>query len=147
MISPCEILQLDIPDVGRNHIQYFFLVPVRKIISVQEIYSGSLFGVNNLNISPPPNLTDKICKELHFPIISVFIKNTIIFTQQRILPSLLSCVQSKILTRFVIPLYYQNRTPVTYANPAMEYGPRGTERGWLGDHKVVVILMLQNHFV
>ena len=30
-------------DVGRNHILYFFFVPVRKIISVQEIYSDSLF--------------------------------------------------------------------------------------------------------
>ena len=33
MILPCEILQLF----------YFFLVPVNKIILVQEIYSGSLF--------------------------------------------------------------------------------------------------------
>ena len=40
MILPHEILQLDIPDVGRNQ---FFLVPVRKVISVQEIYSDSLF--------------------------------------------------------------------------------------------------------
>ena len=39
MILPCEIPQLDIPDMGRNHILEFFLVPVRKIISVQEIYS------------------------------------------------------------------------------------------------------------
>ena len=38
MILPGEILQLDIPDVGRNH-----TVPVRKIISVQEIYSDSFF--------------------------------------------------------------------------------------------------------
>ena len=45
MILPCEIPQLDIPDVGRNHILEFFLVPVRKIISVQEIYSDSLFFV------------------------------------------------------------------------------------------------------
>ena len=44
MILPCEIPQLDIPDVGRNHILEFFLVPVRKIISVQEFYSDSLFG-------------------------------------------------------------------------------------------------------
>ena len=43
MILPCEILQLDIPHVGRNHILYFFLVPVHKIISVQEIYLDSLF--------------------------------------------------------------------------------------------------------
>ena len=43
MILPCEIPQLDIPGVGRNHILSFFLVPVRKIISVQEIYSDSLF--------------------------------------------------------------------------------------------------------
>ena len=43
MILPCEIPQLDIPYVGRNHILYFFLVPVRKTISVQEIYSDSLF--------------------------------------------------------------------------------------------------------
>ena len=35
--------QLDIPDVGRNHILKFFLVLVRKIISVQEIYSDTLF--------------------------------------------------------------------------------------------------------
>ena len=42
MILPYEILQLDIPDMGRNH---FFLVPVRKVISVQEIYSDSLFDV------------------------------------------------------------------------------------------------------
>ena len=33
---------VDIPDVGRNHNLYFFLVPVCKIISVQEI-SDSLF--------------------------------------------------------------------------------------------------------
>ena len=32
MILPCEIPQLGIPDVGRNHILLFFLVPVRKII-------------------------------------------------------------------------------------------------------------------
>ena len=43
MILPCEILQLDIPDVGRNLILKYFLVPVRKIISVQEIYSDTLF--------------------------------------------------------------------------------------------------------
>ena len=43
MILLCEILQLDIPDVGRNHILEFFLVPVRKIISVQKIYLDSLF--------------------------------------------------------------------------------------------------------
>ena len=30
-------MQLDILDVGRKHILSFFLVPVRKIISVQEI--------------------------------------------------------------------------------------------------------------
>ena len=45
MILPSEILQLDIPDVGRNHILTVFLVPVRKIISVQKIYSGSLILV------------------------------------------------------------------------------------------------------
>ena len=45
MILPCEILQLDIPDVGRNHILYIIiLVPVRKIISVQEIFSDSDTG-------------------------------------------------------------------------------------------------------
>ena len=43
MILTCEISQLDIPDVGRNHILSFFLVPIGKIISVQEIYSGILF--------------------------------------------------------------------------------------------------------
>ena len=43
MILPCEIPQLDIPDVGRNHILEFFLVPVREIISVPEIYSDSFF--------------------------------------------------------------------------------------------------------
>ena len=43
MILPCEISQLDIQDVGRNHINTFFLVPVHKIITVQEIYSDSLF--------------------------------------------------------------------------------------------------------
>ena len=42
MILACEIPQKDISDLGRNHI-LFFLVPVRKIISVQEIYSDSLF--------------------------------------------------------------------------------------------------------
>ena len=31
--------------MGRNHIDMFFLAPVRKIISVQEIYSDILFGV------------------------------------------------------------------------------------------------------
>ena len=40
----CQIPQLDIPDVGRNHILEFSLVPDRKIISVQEIYSDSLFN-------------------------------------------------------------------------------------------------------
>ena len=39
MILACEIPQKDISDLGRNH----FLVPVRKIIKVQEIYSDSLF--------------------------------------------------------------------------------------------------------
>ena len=43
MILPFEILQLDIPDVGRNHSQNLFLVPVRKIISVQEINLDTLF--------------------------------------------------------------------------------------------------------
>ena len=44
MILPSEKLldKLDIPDGGRNHILKFFLVPVRKIISVQKIYSDSL---------------------------------------------------------------------------------------------------------
>ena len=64
MNLPCEIPQLDIPDVGRNHIiLYFFLVSVRKIISVQEIYSESLFGstksqrqINTAN----PDIRDKI---------------------------------------------------------------------------------------
>ena len=45
MILPCEIPQLDIPDVGRNHIPIFFFVPGRKIISVKEIYSDSLFDL------------------------------------------------------------------------------------------------------
>ena len=35
MILPCEIPQIDIPNVDRNHILQFFLVPVRKIISVR----------------------------------------------------------------------------------------------------------------
>ena len=43
MILHFEMPQLDIPDVDRNHILEFFLVQVRKIISVQEIYSDSLF--------------------------------------------------------------------------------------------------------
>ena len=43
MILPCEIPQLDIPDVGRNQILEFFLVLVLQIISVREIYSDSLF--------------------------------------------------------------------------------------------------------
>ena len=52
MILPCcEISQLDNPDVGRNHILYFFLVPARKIISEQEIYSDSLFDVYLLGTS------------------------------------------------------------------------------------------------
>ena len=46
MILPCVIPQLDIPDVGRNFILQFFLVPVRKIISVQEINSDSLFELD-----------------------------------------------------------------------------------------------------
>jgi len=46
MILPCEILQPDMRDVGRNDILQFFLVAVRKIISVQEIYSDSLFGTD-----------------------------------------------------------------------------------------------------
>ena len=45
-ILPCEIPQLIIPDVDRNHILLFFLVPVRKIISVQEIYSDILSEEN-----------------------------------------------------------------------------------------------------
>jgi len=50
MKSP--VLQLDIPDVGRNHILSFFLVSVRReIISVQEIYSDSLFIFYNVQIS------------------------------------------------------------------------------------------------
>ena len=32
-----DTTQLNIPDVGRNHILEFVLVPVRKIISVKEI--------------------------------------------------------------------------------------------------------------
>ena len=43
MILTGEIPKLDIPDVGRNHILKFFLVPVRKIISEQDIYLDSLF--------------------------------------------------------------------------------------------------------
>ena len=43
MIIPCEIPQLDIPDVGTNLFLEFFLVPVRIVISVQEIYSDSSF--------------------------------------------------------------------------------------------------------
>ena len=34
MILPREIPQLDIPDVGKNHILQFFLDPVRKIIQL-----------------------------------------------------------------------------------------------------------------
>ena len=49
MILPCAIPQLDIPDEGRNHIIYFILVSFRKIISVQEIYSDSLFKLNVRN--------------------------------------------------------------------------------------------------
>ena len=49
MILPCVIPQLDIPDLGRNHILNFFLVPVRKIMSVQEINSDSLFVIEILN--------------------------------------------------------------------------------------------------
>ena len=43
MILPCNTPQLNIPNVGRIHILSFFPVPVRKIISVQEIYSDSFF--------------------------------------------------------------------------------------------------------
>ena len=43
MILPLGYIILDIPDVGRNHIQKNFLDPVRKIISIQETYSDSLF--------------------------------------------------------------------------------------------------------
>ena len=32
MILPCDVPQLDIPDVGRNHILEFILIPVRNII-------------------------------------------------------------------------------------------------------------------
>ena len=49
MFLPCEIPQLDIQDMGRNHIVHFFLVPVYKIISVQETYSDSLF-VSSLRV-------------------------------------------------------------------------------------------------
>ena len=45
MILPCEVPQLDNPDVARNRILQFFLVSVQKIISVQEIFSDSLFEV------------------------------------------------------------------------------------------------------
>ena len=54
MILPCEIPQLDIPDVSRNHILQLFLAPVRKIISVQGIYSDSLFGQLALNMCSWP---------------------------------------------------------------------------------------------
>ena len=43
MILPCNTPQLNIPDVGRIHILSFFSLFFRKIISVQEIYSDSLF--------------------------------------------------------------------------------------------------------
>ena len=49
MILPFEIPQLDIPNVGRNHIIQFFLVAVRKIISEQEIYLHSLFHSEPVN--------------------------------------------------------------------------------------------------
>jgi len=38
-------------DVDRNHIPSFFLVSVREIISVQEIYSDSMFIFYNVQIS------------------------------------------------------------------------------------------------
>jgi len=60
MISPCEILQLDIPDVDRNHIPSFFLVSVREIISVQEIYSDSLFIFYNVQISTNEMVEEEI---------------------------------------------------------------------------------------
>ena len=60
MILRCEILELDIPDVGRNHILEFFLVSVRKNISVQEFYSDSLFqlltGLRSMQESASPVL-------------------------------------------------------------------------------------------
>ena len=52
MILICGIPQLDIPDVGRNHILSFFFSPVCKIISVQEIYTAC-FG---RYYDPPPTL-------------------------------------------------------------------------------------------
>ena len=49
MILPCEMLQLDIPNMWAEIIFYnFFLGKVRKTISVQEIYSDS-FLVHCLN--------------------------------------------------------------------------------------------------
>ena len=51
MILICGIPQLDIPDVGRNHILSFFFSPVCKIISVQEIYTAC-FG---RYYDPPPH--------------------------------------------------------------------------------------------
>ena len=51
MILPCEIKQIDIPDVGRNHILYFlFSFQSVKIISVQEIYSDSLFEIRFFSV-------------------------------------------------------------------------------------------------
>ena len=38
-----NFIQINIPVVGRNHFPSFFPIPVRKIISTQEIYSDSLF--------------------------------------------------------------------------------------------------------
>ena len=52
MILPCEIPQLDIPDVDRNLKLQFFLLPVNKIISVQMIYSDSLFVYIKIVVEP-----------------------------------------------------------------------------------------------
>ena len=61
MILPCEIRQLDIRDVGRNHILSFFLVSVRKIISVQEFYSGRLFHLSQFILDKESEcFTDRI---------------------------------------------------------------------------------------
>ena len=41
LLQLCRLYILNF--VGRNHFLYFFLVPVRKIISLQKIYPGGLF--------------------------------------------------------------------------------------------------------
>ena len=62
MILPCEIHQLDIPD--QKSYSIIFLVPVRKNISVQEIYSDSLFVFILLCIKKKQKIKNK--KNIHF---------------------------------------------------------------------------------